>query len=376
MKTRTIVICGKGGIGKSTIASNLAATLSRTGRRVLQVGCDPKHDSCSGHCDAPLTTVMQGMAADGRLDKSRLRGMVVEGRDGVHCLEVGGPQPGVGCAGRAITLVLDFMREDVEFFGRFDIRIFDLLGDVVCGGFAAPMRTGPEARIFLVVSGELLPLHAANNIARGVVNLAQRGGGRVAGLIANLRGTTAERGLIEDFAAALGTRVAGWIPRDGRVCEAEMAKRAVVDLFPECPASVALSGLSEAVLERTPVIRSIYSAVKQVFETVLAQKANAFREVVLVEYPRPGIWTLGFITGSTAGEVRDCFEEEMVNVFVPTTPNPTSGFLLFLPRRDVRVLAMTVEEGLKMVVSTGIITPAGQHQPERSVLTAASRSNR
>ncbi|MBI2236075.1 MAG: DUF502 domain-containing protein [Magnetospirillum sp.] len=134
--------------------------------------------------------------------------------------------------------------------------------------------------------------------------------------------------------------------------------------------------LSEAVLERTPVIRSIYSAVKQVFETVLAQKANAFREVVLVEYPRSGIWTLGFITGSTAGEVRDCFEEEMVNVFVPTTPNPTSGFLLFLPRRDLRVLAMTVEEGLKMVVSTGIITPAGQRQPERSVLTAASRSNR
>lgn len=245
---RTIVICGKGGIGKSTIASNLAVMLSRTGRRILQIGCDPKHDSCSGHCDAPLTTVMQGMAADGRLDKNRLRGMVVEGRDGVHCLEVGGPQPGVGCAGRAITLVLDFMKEDAEFFGRFDVRIFDLLGDVVCGGFAAPMRTGPDARIFLVVSGELLPLHAANNIARGVVNLAQRGGGRVAGLIANLRGTSSERELIGNFATALGTRVAGWIPRDGRVSEAEMAKRAVVDLYPDCPASRALAALAATAL--------------------------------------------------------------------------------------------------------------------------------
>jgi len=115
--------------------------------------------------------------------------------------------------------------------------------------------------------------------------------------------------------------------------------------------------LSDAVLARMPVIRSIYSAVKQIFETMLAQKANAFREVVLIEYPRPGIWTLGFITGTTSGEVRGQFDREMVNVFVPTTPNPTSGFLLFLPRSDVIVLAMSVEDGIKMVVSTGILVP-------------------
>lgn len=121
--------------------------------------------------------------------------------------------------------------------------------------------------------------------------------------------------------------------------------------------------LYDAVLARMPVINSIYSAVKQIFETMLAQKANAFREVALIEYPRKGIWTLAFITGTTTGEVRGRFEQEMVSVFVPTTPNPTSGFLLFLPRAEVQVLDMSVEDGFKMVVSTGIIVPPERNRP-------------
>lgn len=115
--------------------------------------------------------------------------------------------------------------------------------------------------------------------------------------------------------------------------------------------------LSEAVLQRMPVIRSIYSAVKQIFETVLAQKTNAFREVVLVEYPRKELWVLGFIAGTTTGEVGERLGQDMLNVFIPTTPNPTSGFMLFVPRKDVVVLDMSIEDGIKMVVSTGIITP-------------------
>lgn len=129
--------------------------------------------------------------------------------------------------------------------------------------------------------------------------------------------------------------------------------------------------LYDAVLDRMPVLRSIYSAVKQIFETMLAQKANAFREVVLIEYPRKGIWTVGFITGATSGELGERFDEDMVNVFVPTTPNPTSGFLLFLPRREVQVLEMSVEDGIKMVVSTGIITPAPRKE---SVVTPSGES--
>lgn len=113
----------------------------------------------------------------------------------------------------------------------------------------------------------------------------------------------------------------------------------------------------ERVLNRMPVIRSIYSAIKQIFETVLAQQSNAFREAVLVEYPRRGIWAVGFITGKTKGEVQNLTEEETVNIFLPTTPNPTSGFLLFVPKDDVVTLDMSVEEAVKMVISGGIVTP-------------------
>lgn len=122
--------------------------------------------------------------------------------------------------------------------------------------------------------------------------------------------------------------------------------------------------LSERILNRMPVIRSIYSAVKQIFETVLAQQSAAFREVVLVEYPRKGIWAIGFLTGSTQGEVQEITEIEVLNVFLPTTPNPTSGFLLFVPKRDVVRLSMSIEEGIKMVVSGGIVTPPDRRPPE------------
>jgi uncharacterized membrane protein len=115
--------------------------------------------------------------------------------------------------------------------------------------------------------------------------------------------------------------------------------------------------LSDAALARMPVVRSIYGATKQIFETVLAQKSTAFRQVCLVEYPRHGVWTLGFITGTTVGEVQERTSDEVVNVFLPTTPNPTSGFLLFVPRQDIILLEMSIEDGIKMVISGGIVTP-------------------
>ena len=121
---------------------------------------------------------------------------------------------------------------------------------------------------------------------------------------------------------------------------------------------------SDRILARMPVVRGVYSAVKQLTETVFGTQSAAFREVVLVEYPRHGVWGLGFITGVTEGEVQELTEDEVVNVFVPTTPNPTSGFLLFVPRRDIVVLSMTVEEGIKMVISGGIVMPPDRRPPE------------
>ncbi len=118
-----------------------------------------------------------------------------------------------------------------------------------------------------------------------------------------------------------------------------------------------LMRFGERLLARMPVVRTIYSALKQVFETVFAEKSKAFREVVLIEYPRKGIWVIGFATGTTKGEVQNIIEDEVVNIFLPTTPNPTSGFLLFLPRKDVIFLSMTIEEGVKMVISGGVVTP-------------------
>lgn len=115
--------------------------------------------------------------------------------------------------------------------------------------------------------------------------------------------------------------------------------------------------VGENLLDRMPVVRSIYSALKQIFETVFSQNSRAFRDVVLIPYPREGCWALGFATGTTRGEVQDVIQDEVVNVFLPTTPNPTSGFLLFLPKRDVIFLEMTVEQGIKLVISGGVVTP-------------------
>ncbi len=133
--------------------------------------------------------------------------------------------------------------------------------------------------------------------------------------------------------------------------------------------------VSEGVLARIPAVRSLYGAVKQILETVLANQSSAFREVVLIEYPRRGMWVIGFITGTTEGEVQNLTEDTMINIFVPTTPNPTSGFLIFVPKRDVTVLDMSVEEGIKMVVSAGIVTPPDERpKAEQAKPAIAARS--
>lgn len=133
--------------------------------------------------------------------------------------------------------------------------------------------------------------------------------------------------------------------------------------------------LSERILNKMPVVRSIYSATKQIAETVLKRQSEAFRQVVLIEYPRRGSWAIGFLTGSTKGEVQSLTDDDVVNVFLPTTPNPTSGYLLFIPRRELVPLSMTVEEGIKMIISGGIVTPQERRSPEQQAIKRVAASN-
>lgn len=133
--------------------------------------------------------------------------------------------------------------------------------------------------------------------------------------------------------------------------------------------------ISENILNRMPVVRSIYSATKQIAETVLKRQSEAFRQVVLFEYPRRGSWAIGFLTGSTKGEVQNLTDDDVVNVFLPTTPNPTSGYLLFIPRRELVPLSMTVEEGIKMIISGGIVTPPDRRSPEQQQIKRVARAD-
>lgn len=193
--------------------------------------------------------------------------------------------------------------------------------------------------------------------------------------------------LVYEFITFLDTQVAALIPTrynpetylpfsiPGLGLVVTLASLTFVGMLAAGFAGRTLVRTSEGLLARMPIIRGVYGTLKQIFETVLAQSSRSFREVVLIEYPRRGIGAIGFVTGPTRGEVQDRADSELVNVFLPTTPNPTSGFLLFVPKEDVIHLDMTIEEGIKMVISGGIVAPRAQDLAEelRGVRAARSR---
>ncbi len=248
-----IVIFGKGGIGKSTIASNLSTVYALQGRKVLHVGCDPKHDSTLGLVEGGLieTFMEKYSRVFGVRDHVELKpeDLLVKGRLGIDCIEAGGPEPGVGCAGRGISLMLEAL-QDLRILdnGGYDIQVFDVLGDVVCGGFAAPLRKGFAEKIVIVASEELMALYAANNIAKSVKTYSSNGV-YLAGVVANLKDGQVERGRLERFAALLNTRILEFVPRDPAVREAEFARdKTVVERAPGSPFTKSVESLAAKIL--------------------------------------------------------------------------------------------------------------------------------
>ena len=231
---RQIAFYGKGGIGKSTTSQNTLAGMAQSGNRIMIVGCDPKADSTRLilNCKAQVT-VLHLAAEMGSVEDLELEDVMLEWFEGIKCVESGGPEPGVGCAGRGIITSINFLEEegayeDLEFVS------YDVLGDVVCGGFAMPIREGKAQEIYIVTSGEMMAMYAANNIARGILKYAHTGGVRLGGLICNSRNVNKEIDLIEELAERLNTQMIHFVPRSKMVQEAELRRQTVIQYAPEC----------------------------------------------------------------------------------------------------------------------------------------------
>ena len=233
-KLRQCAIYGKGGIGKSTTTQNLVSALAESGKKVMIVGCDPKADSTRLilHSKAQ-TSVMQLAAEAGSVEDLELEDVMNIGYGGVKCVESGGPEPGVGCAGRGVITAINFLEEEGAYDDELDFVFYDVLGDVVCGGFAMPIRENKAQEIYIVVSGEMMAMYAANNIAKGIVKYANSGGVRLAGLICNSRKTDREDELIMALAARLGTQMIHFVPRDNAVQHAEIRRMTVIEYDPK-----------------------------------------------------------------------------------------------------------------------------------------------
>lgn len=242
---RKIAVYGKGGIGKSTVSSNLTASLSDLGYKVLQIGCDPKHDSTSSLVNGVQTTVLDYLK-ETTPENRDLNDIMISGYKGCACVEAGGPEPGVGCAGRGIISAFDLLSSlGADNIDR-DITIYDVLGDVVCGGFAVPLRKGYADTVYIVTSGEFMSLYAANNILRGTSNYDPN---RIGGIIFNCKGDADEDSRVKEFSDAVGIPIICKIPRSPLFFEAEKAGKTVVELFPDSDIAQTFRDLAHKVLE-------------------------------------------------------------------------------------------------------------------------------
>ena len=247
-KLRQIAIYGKGGIGKSTTTQNLTAGLAELGKNIMVVGCDPKADS--------TRLLLGGLNQKTVLDTLREKGQKVDlnalvkvGYKGVRCVESGGPEPGVGCAGRGIITSIGMLENLGAYTEDLDYVFYDVLGDVVCGGFAMPIREGKAQEIYIVASGEMMALYAANNISKGIAKYAAKGGVRLGGIICNSRNVDREKDLLRAFAKELGTQLIYYVPRDNVVQRAEIRKKTVIEYEPKAQQAAEYRELARAIDE-------------------------------------------------------------------------------------------------------------------------------
>ncbi|SET81743.1 nitrogenase iron protein [Lacrimispora sphenoides] len=245
---RQIAIYGKGGIGKSTTTQNLTAGLVELGKKVMVVGCDPKADS--------TRLLLGGLAQKTVLDTLREEGdgveldrILKEGYKGTRCVESGGPEPGVGCAGRGIITSIGLLENLGAYTDDLDYVFYDVLGDVVCGGFAMPIREGKAKEIYIVASGEMMALYAANNIAKGVKRYAKTGGVRLGGIICNSRNVDRELDLLRAFSKELGTKLLYFVPRDNIVQHAEINRKTVIEYKPDSSQADEYRNLAQAIID-------------------------------------------------------------------------------------------------------------------------------
>ncbi len=244
-----IAIYGKGGIGKSTITGNLAAAFASLGKRVIQIGCDPKADSTINLLGGePLKPVMNYMREMDE-DPETLEEISKVGFGGVLCIETGGPTPGLGCAGRGIIATFHLL-EDLELFETWkpDVVLYDVLGDVVCGGFAAPIREGYAEKVLIVTSGEKMALYAANNINSAVKNFEDRSYAKVFGIVLNHRNVENEREKVQAFAEKAGLKIVGEIPRSNDIIRFEDQGKTVIEGDPSLPISQRFFDLARLLL--------------------------------------------------------------------------------------------------------------------------------
>lgn len=246
---KKIAFYGKGGIGKSTTQQNTAAAMAHFhNQKVFIHGCDPKADSTRMILGGMnQKTIMDTLRDDGA-EKITVDKVVSTGYGDIRCCESGGPEPGVGCAGRGVITAIDLMETNGAYDPDLNYVFYDVLGDVVCGGFAMPIRDGKAQEVYIVCSGEMMAVYAANNICKGLVKYARQSGVRLGGLVCNSRKVDREREFIEEFAAAIGTQMIHFVPRDNIVQKAEFNKKTVIEYDETCNQAHEYSELARKII--------------------------------------------------------------------------------------------------------------------------------